>query len=587
MGLAGMISRGRSVPKYTCDICGAFLDARPGVFRMVRGRVVCNHHPDYVPAEAKEGISIKTFKVSNLQNARPFNPRNTYEASEYEIFNFLLYGPKATGGTITPGSVGTGRPYAVDQYNVRDFSADAEANSVFLSNGAWSAAWTAIYLYELLAENKRPSVMLEVARAKLREIADFLLVRQNSGPFMPGTIPNDPAWGGWADTVGAAVTTLFYRTYVTAACGIAMLRAYQLLGDVQYLECARAAAWFSRTAQCGGLLAAFGGLDGYYTSDSAGTNRKQWGTWDRLIRAGSLALSATSPSGILSVETLLFFEFLAIYREVVGDEVIGSSHTDPSGFEFSRACTVSSAIDEAMSFWNGTVFDVAEGGPINGLTTTTPFEYFQSYFLFSSPSFAGKWGTILTSDSHTNVIVQSETWAMALRGLMAVEGISSRVTTLFDFLMSFTSNPTFELQSSVSDKAKYAPLETRGTYDPRLALSDGLECKRLGLVTNTNATASPDTRRCYALYTAGLLAPLYASRQPAKFKDLKDTLAEPRHHTVGRGEDGRYHYLGPMSRCGFSFQPTQANGRFRVPSQAAMLGLIYRHGNTAFTGKGH
>lgn len=546
------------MPMRTCDKCGA---KRPGsAFRVISKRWICNWHDHYIASEELEKVPIQTFPVKPFKDAKPFEPRDTFERAEWEIFNYVTTYYRTDFDTI-------------GDYFIRR----GDISNTFGSRGVYGAAWTCIYLYELIVENRRPAAMVALARTKLREIADWLLTRQWGAPHLGSvaTYGAEMGWGGYAQSGAQLVTTdMTFTSLHSIYAGMAMLRAYQIHGDSRYLESARATAWFVRTAQSCGKGAAF-----FTSTDIGMTNRMEIpGIVSSLEYAGGLVFfSCQFPlSGAIGLE------FLYLYGTIAGDEVIGSS--DIAGqYSVSRAATVSTALTEMLSFYKVGAADFTRNQVLTGLSSTTPFLQYEA-----RPSFNGEWNYTTTADGER--AISGAGFALALRGVRAVEGSSAFVTTIFDWLMTFGSNSTnqfapetpLRMESGTSVKDKQAGI--KGTYDPTFSLASNLS-----VLSSSGAAVKYESISAIQVFqTVGLLAPLWASRQPAQFKELKQVLNEPRQWTKRGDQDGRHFFLGPMGRSGLNLQPrNNATTGFNIVADAAMTGLIYRHDPRAFMGVGH
>lgn len=167
-----------------------------------------------------------------------------YKLSEAAIFNLLV----AEKGGIAP-------------YRYLDVTGGDGA--VIGSRDIGVAAWACIYLGKLLAEDSRPLVWITKAQAKLRELADYLLSQQCGSPTEDSNItntigttgPNDTEYGGFPRLQDSPVTLLgsVYSEDV-GTCGLALLYAYQRLGDIKYRNGYRAAVTCLRRLQQGGKL---------------------------------------------------------------------------------------------------------------------------------------------------------------------------------------------------------------------------------------------------------------------------------------------------------------------------------------------
>jgi hypothetical protein len=533
-----------------CDVCGRL---RPGkTFRTVENLWICDRHPSYIPRQQLDRVPyVELGAPRSIPYAKPWNPVDTYEVPEAQILNLVTAFAPADALDVTNGA---GAP-------------------IISQSTQWPAAgWACLYLYDLIAENKRPARWLSLARTVLGILADFLYSGMTGGPGVVGHTNQDVEWGTY-DRGGAS-----YVTADSAVCGYALLRAYQALGASKYLSGARACAWFLRTSQCGDKV-----VSGFFSSDAAGTSPRHFGGFARKI---------TGPSTFdprLLLADLFSVEFLKAFKDAIGDETIGSSATT-AVFGSSRAATVSTVIDEAIAFFTTPQWSVDDGAPIVGLSTATPRDSFTPY-----PGGRGSW-ELSDAAYPTGTTVTAIGWAQALRGLRAVNG-DSAVTALFDWLMTFSSNPAFALGAtshaygqvtwtSNDERGKYAGIA--GTYDPRLALAQSLQVRTSG---SAGTTLLQNAASLYDLASVGHLAPLYSARQASGFGQLKDALEVPRPRWRQGFEprDGQFLWLGPLATCGLSFQPYTDGSLNRNQSirRAAQVGRIYRYAPQAYTMQGH
>jgi hypothetical protein len=590
-------SRGRVTPKATCDICGREREALPGVFSTVERRRVCNWHPHFIPVEKLDAQPYLTFQARPIKDSRPFDPRPTYQLAEEQIFalvrEFYAYGLlRVTNSQPSVGGAVTVLPGGLPQLGP-------------LTASAWSAAWSALYFYSVVVENKRPVAMVADARAQLKTIANWLVAHQEAGPgvvagsgqLVGDTIPNSdtqPEWGGYrADSsfqLGAVIAGFFALS--SAAAGIALLRAYQVFGTQSYVDAARACAWFLRNLQCSDLM-----VTSPASSDAAGATPKHWGTWSQKVQ---FTASHYAQDSQFFVQSLICLRFLVLYKSVVGDEAVGSPSTatvtGPGGagaiawVTGSRSALVSTCIAEARAFWETPQPDATLGAAIMGLSIATPAEGFNSFPTVknSLPNGTGSWGWggSLTT---TGTTITGQGWALALSSLYEVDGASALVTSAFDWLMGFTSNPTTELPattpgrmvSGYDDAVLLAG--TKGTFDPKIALTTTLTVRDATLAFT--AAARQNASSIYDLSTVGLLAPLYSARQQAGFTLAKDALDQPRRQSM---QSGRTHWLGQLGECGLSYQVFGSGAAIiQLVARAAMAGLIYRQQPGAFLGRGN
>lgn len=539
-----------------CDVCGRL---RPGKgFRIVANRWICDRHPSYVPREQLDRVPyVELGAPKPIPGAKPVNWTDTYEIAEAQILELMAYAP------LFELSVVASAPVA------RSF------------DGTGPAAYAAIYLYDLIADARRPARWTTYAEGLLRTLGDWLVTHQRGGPSVSGFTSADIQWGGYSTTPGSSTDSFFPSD--AAAGGLALLRAYQVFGSQKYLDAARACAWFLRGAQCGDKLASRPS-----SSDAAGASPFHFGMWTNRVTLSGGVYDFDHRYHVFNYGIGL--EFLVAYLAVVGDEVIGSSTTG-AVFTASRAALVSTAIAEARAFWRDGAYSVDDAAVVVGLSSATPREFFDAYPA-NKGLFTGR-GSWQFNDGALSVgtVVSGLGWAGALRGLHAVG--DALATTLFDWLMTFTSNPTFEVSAtthaygqvtftSANDRALYAGLA--GTYNPKYALATTLKVRSAGAAVTTNGSS------LYSLATAGMLAALYSTRQQTSFATLKDALSvpRPRFREGFDPRDGQYLYLGPLANSGLSFQPytSAALGRLQSIPQAALTGNVYRYAPQAFTGRG-
>lgn len=539
-----------------CDVCGRL---RPGRgFRVVDDVWICDRHPSYVPRQILDRVPYQELGAPRpLPSPKPFAPVDTYEVAEAQILNLMGYAPASTLDVSVSGPGATG------------------------ANTVQAAAWAGIYLYELLAAARRPARWDSYARTRLAAIADWLYANQKGGPATPAYASSALQWGAY-DRGGED-----YYSEDSAAAGLALLRAYQVSGVQKYLDAARACAWFLRSAQCGDKLASRPS-----STDAAGASAHHFGVWTHRIAYNSEASGTYDFDHRYYAGDLIGLEFLAAWQAAVGDETIGSSTTN-AVFNASRAAAVSTAVAEALAFWNTGVFSVDDTAVINGLSSSTPREFFDAYpsdkGLFTG---RGSW-QLQDGPLATGTLITSLNWAVGLRALRAVSG-EAAVTGLFDWLMTFTSNSAFEATTvthtygrvtwnTSDDRGTYAGIA--GTYSPKRALATLLKVRSAGAAAAVNGSS------LYDLATAGLLAPLYSSRQQVAFAALKDVLVvpRPRWREGFDPRDGQMLYLGPLGICGLTYQPytSAALGRQQDVRRAAMVGGIYRVAPQAYTARGH
>jgi hypothetical protein len=191
-----------------------------------------------------------------------------YKISEAAIFNLLV----AEKGGIAP-------------YRYLDIT---NGDGAIIGNkDIGTAAWACIYLGKVLEEDSRPLIWINKAVTKLRELADYLLTQQCGSPtediLITNTIgtsgPGDTEYGGFPRLVDNPVTLLAnIFSEDLGICGLALLKAYQQLGDIKYKNGYMAAATCLRRMQQGGKL----NID--YAAQTASGGRYHSGMWAHTMK---------------------------------------------------------------------------------------------------------------------------------------------------------------------------------------------------------------------------------------------------------------------------------------------------------------
>lgn len=526
-----------------CDVCGR---PRPiEAFRQVEGLFICSLHPGYIPARVLDKVPYVNIGPPEAPpNMKPFQPVDTYEAAEAEVFKFITnFAPYARFSLVSSPPVIPGAKGATVQ----------------------AAAESVAYLYNIIAENTRPAIWIALARTKVLELADYIITQQVGGPFVSTYASSALEWGAFPYESGATE----YRAEICGQAGIALLRAYQLSGRDKYVAAARATAWFTRTAQCGDMIASCPS-----SSDAAGSSLKHWGAWSDRAKQylGAVAFDHHYTAGTLSC-----LEFLVLYKALVGDETIGSP-TTTADFLRSRECTVSASIAEAVAFWKTGAPDSVVGGVVNGLSTSAPRGFYQSYPTTNTgyANGTGAWAFLTSGDAATGTDITSYYIGVALRAFIAYEGVSSFVTDIFDWLMTFTSNPTYELPAKYDERYRYT--NVLGTYDPTIAPAHLLRVRD----ATTLAATKTNGGGYYDLRALGMMAQLYSARQPAGFKSAKLKFSTPIPQYAGGVDVGRRIWPATMDLVGMGLQSSGLCETYG----SAMAGNIYRYAPKASMGQG-
>jgi hypothetical protein len=189
-----------------------------------------------------------------------------YQKAEARIFNLIA---SDFGGGVAP-------------YRYVDVtSGDGQ---IVGTKDARTAAWSALYLYSVITEDRRPEVWVTRATAKFRELCDWLLTQQCGSPTQDSAITallgaataaTDLEYGGFIRDQTAGD---IYSEDVGAG-GLALLYAFKLFGEEKYRAGYRAALTCLRRMQCTGKLAT-----GYSVRYPGDTGRYHPGMWTHTLQ---------------------------------------------------------------------------------------------------------------------------------------------------------------------------------------------------------------------------------------------------------------------------------------------------------------
>jgi hypothetical protein len=571
-----------------CDLCGIRYRAnqlRKGEDGFWRCLAYCHE----VPMITRDRVSAQSQRRKEAPpppHGVPFDRRNAYSEEEL-VFNFICGQPVKDAGWANGFRLGVPPHDLIDCTN-GGFGAPA-ANPV-TGNVAYSvlaAAEACRYLYGIINENKRPLKWIATAKAKLRELADWLITSQRGfGTSPSSTKTNDGLYGGLAspDPVGSS-----YVTVENAAAGLAMLYAYRSLGDVKYLLSAQASATFLRNVQ-------------------AAPNPPYLGALPTDIGAILSVTPFYSPSALLALE--FWNELLT----TSGDGQYGSDGT-PVGFSVAPQQLLSQCIADLRAFWSVGAYNNATGGTVNGLSSASLCDSYEQAGTFK------QWFRGLDQYSPTaGWFVPSRPVAIGLRSLFNYEGFSSQVADVWNYLMGFASNAAFTSAAgtlatdfacaSTTNSANPPPPPVgqgnviAPSYNPKLALSVTLLVRDLttNVATATNAydydpwfLNTGQKRSTYDWATFGLLAAIQSSRDAGSFRKAKDAAIAGRLRTPVPFEYGATPVSdSPMLRgsSGLAFQLNHGDDFSVYPAarrlwsvtSAAMVGNAFRYQPQAFAG---
>ena len=466
-----------------CDICGHrfhFRDLKP----IGELRFAC---PDDAPGLTSMQISrfnarAKPLIVRPNRWAKDYAQTGIYQLAEAQIFNFV--------------------------------SQVAPAGDRNAANDALAAAWTVVYLSDVLAQDKRPQGWDRTATAAIVRCCTYLLSLQYGSPTgpAPASAASNPRYGGIQYNTD-------WNTSATVAAGLAFIKAYGALGTSGYRDAAERAATFIRHAQSGDVQVSA------YTVYPAGGGP---------YHIGGLAKSVHDSTGLLDTEYLVAdiagAWFLRLLANNLGD---GRFYGDLTATAFfgANAASLATMIAELTAFGETGARDSAESGQfITGLSTTAPSTTYSA---------ATNGGTGAASWATSTRVVTNDI-ALAVLGIYSANGTTAKVTEMMAWLASFASNVNNRTPAGTPPEEVYQGIT--GTYSPSLCPADLL------------GTSAPFTEADGALYdwaSLGLLSPILAGNQ-ATFKTSKDQLSTSVRYTT---LDITNLWLGPIGSSGLSLQP--------------------------------
>ncbi len=474
-----------------------------------------------------------------------------YQKAEAEVFN-LLVAHKGTGvppnrwvmmggtGGNADGGVGIGDGKVL----TTDVAVDLDVCS-----------WTAIYLYELLAEDSRPLSWVAPGTAKLRSMADTLLANQigsptlrtgitsligtltatslnygglayttNMGGFIVGSagLHDEGPWERTSGVPNGFTATDKANCYsgTTAVAGVALLRAYQFLGDKKYRDgYLRVATWLHR-ALYGELVAT-----GYIDINSAPLHVGIWPTYSlHSTASGGYYTNDFSPEGIIGLE------FLVLLKAQEGDIQIGDATAVDTFTTQPPLRLISDVIATVGAVWaNGIVAqspqEYADGTAPQTLRSgfgATPYEFLRVGT--SGLAFHPRWEFQHGDNQQPVYSVFGMTYAYAMRGWYAAFGFDSTLETMWNFFMSTVTGSDY---TTPDGTPKVIARQTAmGTYAPgEVGLAQATCVENFETYERVNFLCD-DCAMGLDWGTVGVLADLWVAQNPAGFALAKQAMSE-------------------------------------------------------------
>jgi hypothetical protein len=494
-----------------CDICGHrfhFSQLKP----IGELKFAC---PDDAPGLTALQISrfnarARPLVVRPNKHAKPLTHTPIYQLAEAQIFNFIAATAPAETKDGSPTSLG--------------------------------AAWSAIYMADVVNQDKRPAIWEATARQVITTCCTYLLTRQFGSPtgFSPSGAITDVRYGGITDDTptGDEFTTAVWSTPKTIAAGLAFIKAYQATGTAAYLAAANRCATYIRHVQSGNLQ-----VTGYTTYPSGGGR----------YRVGGLAAAVRDNGGIM-YDTYYLADvgaawFLALLGAVVGTSAVYGDAAATAALVSASSGTIAEMIAELTTFATVGPRDSTNNGNLTPpLSTTAPRVIYTA-------ATQGANGTASWADVTT---VPSDDISMALLGLYMANGTTAIVTQMMAWLQAFASNADNRTPTDIPESQVLVGIT--GTYDSTLCPADTL------------TAAAPFTEADGALYSwssLGLLSPIIAATDAAGLRRAKDQLSKKQRFLP---DDNYELYLGPIGSSGLSFQPFYRDAFGRLVSAGGGVG---------------
>lgn len=508
-----------------CDICGARCNASD--LTKHQTMMICRRHTGERTRIELDRLNadFRPTRVWPVPNPKPQNPNSPYTfiSEESDTLTFLaqMTGAGARYLNVTSGD---GSSLSGEQTN--------------------TLGWTGYYLYGLVAADERPASMVLQAQTLLVQAATTLQTRQNGFGLNPSY--TRAANSDFGAVLEPGETT--YSTETAIMAGLTMLYAYRQTGTLSFLFGARAAASYLRNVQ------AIGKFGVHHTStDAAGTG---------YLYTGSLCSEVATAAGFYSDHLFYPSALMALvfWKELTttdGDQQLGATTAIAGDFSQVPQQLMSQCMTDLRACWETGIRD-STGTTLTGLSATTPREFFNAYpqsksqFLFSG---TGMW-EFVDGAAAIGTQVTGRQFAKGLHALYVYEGVSSQVSSVDDWLRSFTSNPEFETPDDTSESV--LARSTTGTYDPELGITTLLD------VRDADADYAAIKTNGSSLYdwgAFGLLSGVWARRHGGTFVQSRLTTS----YLNQRFRDGR-----PYD--GLNFDPLHLHGRSGLSLQTAFQG---------------
>lgn len=466
--------------------------------------------PDCAPGLTKLQIDrynsrVKPVRVRPRKHAKDYTQTPTYQHSEAAIFNFIAQ--------VAPAGTRDGE------------------------NDAYAAAWAAIYMADIIAQERRPMHWDRTARTVLGSCLSYLLTLQH-----PSAAATDPRHGGFVAN-GTFAAGEQMPTSLAIAAGIAFTKAYAAVGDTRYLHAAQMAGTFIRHMQCGDLRTV-----GFTVSPGTSTPYHLNGLAEYVIDDDDRMFSANYYTR--DIAALWFLKLLA---DEVGDDT-EYGETSSAQFSASTVASIATMIEELSSFATDGVRVSGQADLVSGYNASAP--RLKHTAATDGGSSSAEW-------EHPDDGIDVRDLALATAGLHYAEEGEDEVAAMMTMLAASPASEVHETPAGNTAEETYADMT--GTYNAALCPATVLH----------ESDPFVNESFLYDWASLGLLAPIRAEDQ-ATFRTSKDTLSAARRHTT---LEVTAKYIGPDGLSGLSLQPIRpdTDGQYdNAVVRAARTGLIYR-----------
>lgn len=512
--------------RRVCDICGVLYN-RSALVKRDDGLFYCPDDTGGLTARGKDRLNAlqSSGRKKVRTESKPRSELPTYEAEEARVFNLIT-------SDVYP-------------YRYKDVTSGMPTTLVDAVPNVLALATSVKYLYDLYAENKRPQRWRDIALDKIARNADRLLT------FQYGSDEGYAAAYGTFQYGLVTATAGIGSTNATCHSMLAFIYAYRLIGATKYIRAARRCATLLRRMQrCDALTTgAAAGRTNFWPSGTL-DGGLSWITDNRLI--------PENITGIWALKELQTTDGDSSY----GDDSVTSGFSSPSG-----SVPLSTMISDARAFWTS-----FQG--ICGLSSATPKIQFDqgNDFTWDEEIFTGV-------DAIPVKLVYPPRYCEALQALYSLEGYSSQVADVYTWLLSFTTNPSASLPSTLSPSQ--IAVDVRGTYDPTITMANIAQYDSNGTRVTYNWFDTTTNMSIYSWQCAGMLAAIHSARNPSYLRKAKDAIAQ----FVHRYDDGNptnsniLDDIQLLGISGFGYQTGHPNLILRVWDSvaAARFANIYRH----------